>query len=724
MIAIGSVIRFKNGKDDYFICHIDHNTDLCATRSMSDLENSKYRKPMKRELLSVINEIKSRNADICEFPYPNLLQKSDVYLVQNNKENWIKKRDFKLAVLGDLISEESIIEYLYGDGISDKIQARIEEIADDPAIPLKKKWKHPNSFYRSINQFIGLLCTRNALIPFKYSNCGSNYAHSSERNPGVQKRGRKGKFPSAGVTVENIENLKKVIATYGVSQSKFAFHNVITDYQNTYEVRKKIMPDGSEVDVPFETWERLSLGSLQYHIKKLISDNKLKVLVHGNTAFTRDFGKKLGTSIEGVTGATYRFEIDATILDVYLKSELRPNDVSAGRPTLVFIVDVYSTMVVGYALAFSSPNGTLTAQALLNTFIDKVEFAKKFHKQLDPDDWPAHHFCHELTADNGKEISKGLVKSMLTASLGIKTLNLVAARRGDFKGTVENKFKLLNDKVIHQQPGSVYPNRAKEESHSSNYAVLTFNQINSHIIDFIIEYNKTSDRSSRQSYSDIIQDNGISPQEVYLSSLDRDLLGGRDARDKPKADLLWALMPAEAARIDRHGVHFKGIRYIPTTNDLNKIFDSVPHNKSLKIEVKHSRDSVKTIWFKREDGKLVELLMAENEASYRLPDMSEDEMRMLLHSTNQKKWELERSKLETRVDLKNKSSTEIHQSRRKSKKKSKSMSPGIKANQEMHQEQLDLEWQQTLKEHFSSTEEQEESTLFTAEDIDMMIYGE
>ncbi|MDC9611690.1 transposase, partial [Pseudoalteromonas sp. GABNS16H] len=74
-------------------------------------------------------------------------------------------------------------------------------------------------------------------------------------------------------------------------------------------------------------------------------------------------------------GPGARYEIDATIADLYLVAEDDPAPI-IGRPVLYFVKDVFSRMVVGMYVGLENPSWVAAMVALSNAFSDKTTYCQ------------------------------------------------------------------------------------------------------------------------------------------------------------------------------------------------------------------------------------------------------------------------------------------------------------------------------------------------------------
>lgn len=83
----------------------------------------------------------------------------------------------------------------------------------------------------------------------------------------------------------------------------------------------------------------------------------------------------LSDSKSETNGPGTRFQIDATIADIYLVSSLDVNKV-IGRPVIYAVIDVYSRIVTGLYVGLEGPSWVGAMMALDNMVADKVNFCK------------------------------------------------------------------------------------------------------------------------------------------------------------------------------------------------------------------------------------------------------------------------------------------------------------------------------------------------------------
>ena len=119
----------------------------------------------------------------------------------------------------------------------------------------------------------------------------------------------------------------------------------------------------------------------------------------------------LGTSTQETIGPGSRYQIDATIADVYLVSKYQRNWI-IGRPIVYVIIDVFSRMIVGVYVGLEGPSWLGAMMALANAASNKVPFCQKFGINIDEEQWACHHLPDCILGDRG-ELAGMTVETMI-----------------------------------------------------------------------------------------------------------------------------------------------------------------------------------------------------------------------------------------------------------------------------------------------------------------------
>lgn len=184
----------------------------------------------------------------------------------------------------------------------------------------------------------------------------------------------------------------------------------------------------------------------------------------------------------GRPGAVY--QIDSTVLDVNVVHSLYP-EIVIGRPTLYWVVDVFSTMITGFYLGFESASYNTATLALWNAYRNKVELCAEFGIPIKEEHWPARGLPARLVADRG-EVLSGMAEELV--KIGIDITN-TPPYRADLKGLVERLFKMINERIVHELPSAVDQSNDPSKPDERRQACLDLYRLTRIIILVIMEYN-------------------------------------------------------------------------------------------------------------------------------------------------------------------------------------------------------------------------------------------
>lgn len=205
------------------------------------------------------------------------------------------------------------------------------------------------------------------------------------------------------------------------------------------------------------------------------------------SVFNKDHRPIQSTATTHTLGPGSRYEIDATIADIYLVSDKDRNQI-VGRPTIYFVIDVYSRLVAGLYVGFSSPSYVSAIQALTMACKDKVQFCKSFGIEIDESEWPAFGLPDAILADRG-ELMGHQIETIIDG-FGVRIEN-APPRRGDAKGIVERAFRTVQEKFKPYCPGIVQGSLVKKNG-GKDYrleASLTITEFMQVILKIVLHHN-------------------------------------------------------------------------------------------------------------------------------------------------------------------------------------------------------------------------------------------
>ncbi len=285
--------------------------------------------------------------------------------------------------------------------------------------------------YRLLRRYWQRGMCRNALLP-DYVNSG---ARGKRRKPNRAKLGRPrvvmaGKGRNVTPDIERI--FRRVIEERLLKEK----HPSIPDaYASGLNLLRAVQPELPTSELPTLGQFRYFYGR-EYHFTDTLPRRMSAV------DFAKDFRPLNSTSTTETLGPGYRYQIDATIADIYLVSE-HDRSLIVGRPVVYMVLDVFSRMVVGMYVGFEGPSWVSAMVALANTVADKVEYCRQYGLEIDASDWPVKGLPDVILADKGE--LNGTKVEAFSQAFGVRIEN-APARRGDAKGIVERYFRTVQER--------------------------------------------------------------------------------------------------------------------------------------------------------------------------------------------------------------------------------------------------------------------------------------
>lgn len=397
---------------------------------------------------------------------------------------------------------------------------------------------------------------KNALLPdYMYSG-----GKGKERNLTTDaKVGRPRKYLSLENGINITEEIKKqfkyVINKYYRKKEQPS----LTDTYN-YLLREFYADKYYEYNVlKYNVWDasRIPTYDQFYYWFKKFEDPQLDIqLRHSSKEFELKHRPLLSNSTLETDGPGTRFQIDATIADVYLISSF-DRSLIIGRPIVYGVIDVYSRMITGIYVGLEGPSWLGAMMALDNMVMNKVEFCNKYDIPIKESEWPANHLPEIIIADRGE--LEGYSVENLINNLNVKIEN-TSPYRGDLKGIIERYFRTMNGKIKRMAPGAIqkeYRERGDDDyRHDATLNLIEFTRI---IIRLVIEHNmKIIDKYPLE--TEMIADRlKATPSNLWYWGIENKK--GRLQTVTNRSVLRLNLLPKGNAKITREGIKFKGLSY-------------------------------------------------------------------------------------------------------------------------------------------------------------------
>lgn len=389
-----------------------------------------------------------------------------------------------------------------------------------------------------------------ALIPDFHNRgrCWDPYSDSGKRNGRPKKEGAPGKK----LTRDDLQCFFSAIQKYYLNKKKVSLSDTYGFMlKDSYSSHR----DGQEPEL-LPADEIPSFPQFRYWFYKnrdILEETRKR---EGERSFQLKNRSVTGRTEDSLKGPGSAAQIDATIADIYL---VRQNDRSAivGRPTLYFVKDSATRMIMGMHVTLDPPSWRCAAMAIMNAAEDKVKYCQSFGIGISPEEWPCQHLPGSLLADRGE--MEGSIADCLVQELGV-TIENAPPYRGDLKGIIEKNFHLIDLAMTDLLPGKVkkdFGQRCSEDYRLD--ARLDIRQFTSIIIRCVLFYNNYHymeyfERTSRM-------------RQMGILPVPRDLwnFGIRYQVGVPRwvapEKVRFSLLPKDDARITEHGIRLHGMYY-------------------------------------------------------------------------------------------------------------------------------------------------------------------
>ncbi|WP_371365932.1 Transposon Tn7 transposition protein TnsB [Sporomusa rhizae] len=460
-------------------------------------------------------------------------------------DNYKMVRSSAWEVIQELVSPQNEPE-IYHRSTRGKL---INQTAERHGVQRKTVYKYLRKYWQRGR-------TLNALLP-DYFNSGAN---GKTRKAGEKKRGRPRKFKDSlgegvNVTSRDIEKFMKALDKYYYAQKGYSpkevYNLLLADF---YSDDFRYNDQGVKLPVLKQVNNVPSLRQFLYWFDEKLDIERSLRSRKGDRNFELNERPILNSSAEEGLWATYKYQIDATIGDIYLRSAYNPNEI-IGRPVIYFVIDVFSRMIVGYYVGLEGPSWIGMAMALANAMTDKVSFCAKYEKKITREEWACHFVPEALMCDRGE----GESKSIETAchSLNIRIEN-AAPYRADWKGIVERYFRTTNEYIKRRVPGAVLPDfntrMGQDYRLDAKLDLYDFNRL---IIELILHYNNNNYMENYTRNTELIaEDVNPIPRELWNWSIKRSI-----PRVFDEKRIILSLMPRDTATVTADGIRFKKLLY-------------------------------------------------------------------------------------------------------------------------------------------------------------------
>jgi len=399
--------------------------------------------------------------------------------------------------------------------------------------------------------------TKAALYP-DFKQCGGTGVRRNQKDKKIG--APRTKTPGTGIGVnDEIRRMLQIGATYWLSKKKPSLQEAL-DWVVRIYFSKPIKDAKKIIGYVTEPDAKPTVRQLQHYIKTEYKRSHIKQRRDGQKNWELNERALLGAADGDVQGPGDRFQVDATVADVYLVSQYDRRRI-VGRPIIYFVIDVYSRLIVGLYVGFEGPSWIGAMMALVNMVTPKIEFCKQYEIDIDKDEWPAHHTPRCILADRGELMSVRLGKN-ITEELHIDIEN-TSPGRADLKSLVERSFRTVPAKFKQFTPG--YVEQDFEERGARDYrldAALNLYEFTQMVIYAVMEHNFTPIR-------DLSLPTEMITEGLVASPLDLWHWGVVNRSGALKIltidEVALNVMPTETAQVTEKGIKFKHGYYVSDT---------------------------------------------------------------------------------------------------------------------------------------------------------------
>lgn len=535
MIGVNSVLKYvdnESGERIRVIDIIDNYVYIVNVDAVTSM-------PRKELLKTIEDEIEGEKLVFIRDPFARVVKEKELSEVQLEKRD----RDWEFILK---YWESNKYELLGKRNRENKLQ----EIANSSNLSLSKVKKIFSRYWQR-----GM--SKNALLP-DYINSGGK---GKAKRLSDLKVGRPSKVNYFGDTVEGINVTDEVKKHFEIALNKYYRNRKKISLRETYTLMlKDFYSDTYKENGEFKhvVWDNSRIpkyNQFYYWFKSNEDIKKDIILRNSDNEFNLKNRPILSNSTIETDGPGTRFQIDATVADIYLVSSLSRKRV-IGRPIVYAVIDVYSRLVTGIYVGLEGPSWIGAMMALDNMIADKVEFCKKYGIEITEEEWPCKHIPDIIIADRGE--FEGYSPENLINNLSIKIEN-TAPYRGDLKGIVERSFRTVNTKIKHKTPGAIekeYRKRGDKDYRLD--ATLTLHEFTRFFINMILQHNK----SIIEKYpveKEMLEDE-ILPIPIRLWNWGIENKKGR-LKTINREIFRLNILPKEKASVSRAGIKFKGLAY-------------------------------------------------------------------------------------------------------------------------------------------------------------------
>lgn len=298
-------------------------------------------------------------------------------------------------------------------------------------------------------------------------------------------------------------------------------------------------------------------GQLNYLIRKSAPIHEVFAKKVGDAAYRNNVQKSDGSVHDDSVGPGDVYEVDATIVDLWLVSRYH-RSVIVGKATLYLVVDRSTDLIVGFYMSLRKPSWEGAKRAILSIASDWEALCKSAGVKYDKRDWPAHRvFPNRFFVDQGEGASE-----MSNVVVDIGGIEITAApgasprKKGRVEGTFAETQVAIKDLIGgYETPLNAKKRLAKKYFKDAHYTLDEF--VKPYLLDIIAHNHKIRVRAALRPEL-VYQGFEASPINLWNHGIEHSM--GRAARHDFEY-MRQRLLPVGSGRALQEGIEFDGLLY-------------------------------------------------------------------------------------------------------------------------------------------------------------------
>lgn len=616
-IVVNDVVKDTQTNETFRVLWIDKKLNYCYLIDITALKPS----PVRHSVDSISEEIENEY-----FIYDN-----DNFLSRRLARKEIDKKDEQFRnnawnTIKDIVKVEP-------DIYEKSKRGRLINQVEKTGVATKK------TILKNLRKYWQRGMVINCLLP-DYVNSGNKGNYEYKKKTG-RPRKRSG---GINITDELLVIFKKYIKKYYLNKKKpslmFAYKMMLKEeFNKGYvfdEKGKKYLKLEDEENIP-------TYDQFYYWFRKTYKNETIIKNREGDSAYERDHREMLGSTEFDTFGPGSLYQIDSTPADIFLLNRINTNWM-VGKPTLYFVIDVFSRMITGFYICLNAASWISMASALKNAFSDKEEYCRNLGIDISKHQWPVKGLPSAIIGDRGELESK--FADGLVYGVGIEIDNN-PPYRPDWKGIVEQLFHSSHESIRPLLPGYLHKDsNGRGGKDFRTQATLTLDDYIKVIVYFVNYYNHNHYMGDYIRNPEMIADN-VRPIPIELWNWGVRTYGSLKTLDEQIVN--FHLLPVDKATITAEGIRYKDMLYTCDVA-LKEGWFAKARKKKWKVQFSYDPRNMDYIYLHSTDEILYHsCTLLNHQQKYR--NKSIDEVNQLIENEKEIKESFKHEKLENQLNL-------------------------------------------------------------------------